>query len=265
MLSLLYMARSDEAFGVRGAALHVWKTVVTNTPKTLGEILPALMAQVIRSLADPAEDPRAAAGRCLGELVRKMGERVLSQIVPILREGMNDPSPQTRQVRVTAGVADWTAGVGGRCRRGAAQCGARGAASPPHREPDDASQQAVGPKHWCTGCPPRLHSPSMRFPLPSIPTGRVQRSAGRAGERGARPAGAAPALAPAGHPGGPLRPRPRSQAGELRWDGCAGNPGPSTLRWVLPGWAPLGCVFIAQALLVQPTTPACPSQGITPV
>ncbi|KAL6771130.1 hypothetical protein ACKKBF_B34035 [Auxenochlorella protothecoides x Auxenochlorella symbiontica] len=110
VLSLLYMARSDEAFGVRGAALHVWKTVVTNTPKTLGEILPALMAQVIRSLADPAEDSRAAAGRCLGELVRKMGERVLSQIVPILREGMNDPSPQTRQVRVTVGVADWTAG-----------------------------------------------------------------------------------------------------------------------------------------------------------
>ncbi|KFM25643.1 Translational activator GCN1 [Auxenochlorella protothecoides] len=105
VLSLLYMARSDEAFGVRGAALHVWKTVVTNTPKTLGEILPALMAQVIRSLADPAEDPRAAAGRCLGELVRKMGERVLSQIVPILREGMNDPSPQTRQ-GVCSGLRD---------------------------------------------------------------------------------------------------------------------------------------------------------------
>ncbi|RMZ52547.1 hypothetical protein APUTEX25_003690 [Auxenochlorella protothecoides] len=101
VLSLLYMARSDEAFGVRGAALHVWKTVVTNTPKTLGEILPALMAQVIRSLADPAEDPRAAAGRCLGELVRKMGER----IVPILREGMNDPSPQTRQ-GVCSGLRD---------------------------------------------------------------------------------------------------------------------------------------------------------------
>jgi hypothetical protein len=35
------------------AALHVWKTVVTNTPKTLGELLPALMAIIIESLADP--------------------------------------------------------------------------------------------------------------------------------------------------------------------------------------------------------------------
>lgn len=35
------------------AALHVWKTVVTNTPKTLGELLPQLMAIIIESLADP--------------------------------------------------------------------------------------------------------------------------------------------------------------------------------------------------------------------
>jgi hypothetical protein len=31
----------------------VWKTVVTNTPKTLVEVLPALMSIVIESLADP--------------------------------------------------------------------------------------------------------------------------------------------------------------------------------------------------------------------
>ena len=28
------------------------------------------------------------AGRCLGELVRKMGDRVLQQIIPILQQGM---------------------------------------------------------------------------------------------------------------------------------------------------------------------------------
>ena len=38
---------------VRSAALHVWKKVVTNTRKTRGELLPALMGQVIASLADP--------------------------------------------------------------------------------------------------------------------------------------------------------------------------------------------------------------------
>ena len=45
------MARTDVAFQVRGAAVHVWKTLVGNTPKTLGEILPVLMQQLITSLA----------------------------------------------------------------------------------------------------------------------------------------------------------------------------------------------------------------------
>ena len=31
------------------------------------------------------EDQRLMAGRCLGELVRKMGDRVLGQIIPILK------------------------------------------------------------------------------------------------------------------------------------------------------------------------------------
>jgi hypothetical protein len=97
VLARLYMARTDVAQGVRSAALHVWKTVVTNTPKTLGELLPALMSQVIAALAAPDEERREIAGRCLGELVRKMGERVLAQIVPILKEGMASEEAATRQ------------------------------------------------------------------------------------------------------------------------------------------------------------------------
>lgn len=37
---------SDPQYPVRNEALHVWKSVVHNTPKTLGQILPTLMAQV---------------------------------------------------------------------------------------------------------------------------------------------------------------------------------------------------------------------------
>ncbi|KAK2076339.1 hypothetical protein QBZ16_000864 [Prototheca wickerhamii] len=97
VLAALYMARSDEAAGVRAAALHVWKTLVSNTPKALGEIAPQLTARVVAALADAAEDSRAAAGRCLGELVRKMGDRVLQEVVPILQQGMQDPRPHIRQ------------------------------------------------------------------------------------------------------------------------------------------------------------------------
>lgn len=50
-LCVALFPRSDTAYGVRAAALHVWKTVVTNTPRTLGEVLPSLMHQVIESLA----------------------------------------------------------------------------------------------------------------------------------------------------------------------------------------------------------------------
>lgn len=38
------------------------------------------------------------AGRALGELVRKLGERVLPSIIPILSRGLKDPSASRRQV-----------------------------------------------------------------------------------------------------------------------------------------------------------------------
>ena len=50
---MLYMARSDVGYTVRAAALHVWKTIVSNTPRTLAEILPTLMRTIIASLAAP--------------------------------------------------------------------------------------------------------------------------------------------------------------------------------------------------------------------
>lgn len=45
------MARADVGYTVRQAAVHVWKTIVTNTPRTTGEILKTLMDQIITSLA----------------------------------------------------------------------------------------------------------------------------------------------------------------------------------------------------------------------
>lgn len=96
MLARLYLARADVAYTVRTAALHVWKTVVTNTPKTLVEILPILMERVILGLSEEDEDRQASAGQCLGELVRKLGDRVLAKIVPILIEGSHSDNPSTR-------------------------------------------------------------------------------------------------------------------------------------------------------------------------
>ncbi len=99
VLAAIYLARSDVGLTVRNAALHVWKTLVVNTPRTLGEILPVLMQRIIASLAADGADQRTTASRCLGELVKKLAERVLSTIVPILQEGLTHPDSNTRQAR----------------------------------------------------------------------------------------------------------------------------------------------------------------------
>ncbi|KAI3459061.1 hypothetical protein Pfo_015724 [Paulownia fortunei] len=97
VLAALYMVRTDVSIVVRQAALHVWKTIVANTPKTLKEIMPVLMNTLITSLASSSSERRQVAGRSLGELVRKLGDRVLPLIVPILSQGLSDQNPSRRQ------------------------------------------------------------------------------------------------------------------------------------------------------------------------
>lgn len=98
---------------------------MANTPKTLKEIMPVLMNTLISSLASSSSERRQVcdcvllstilrifltrnyltdlsvtqvAGRALGELVRKLGERVLPLIIPILSKGLKDPVASRRQV-----------------------------------------------------------------------------------------------------------------------------------------------------------------------
>lgn len=67
ILAALYMIRSDVSSVVRQKALLVWKAVVNNTPKTLRDILPALMAALIDSLGSANVDKRQVASRTLGK------------------------------------------------------------------------------------------------------------------------------------------------------------------------------------------------------
>lgn len=58
VLSGLYMGRSDIALLVRQASLHVWKVIVSNTPKTLRDILPTLFSLLLGCLASTSFDKR---------------------------------------------------------------------------------------------------------------------------------------------------------------------------------------------------------------
>ncbi|KAJ8432030.1 hypothetical protein Cgig2_026733 [Carnegiea gigantea] len=111
VLAALYMVRTDVSVTVRQAALHVWKTVVANTPKTLKEIMPVLMDTLISSLASPSNERRQVAGRALGELVKKLGERVLPLIIPILSQGLKDTDSGRRQ-GVCIGLSEVMASAG---------------------------------------------------------------------------------------------------------------------------------------------------------
>ncbi|KAG8596974.1 hypothetical protein GDO81_002124 [Engystomops pustulosus] len=97
VLAGLYMGRSDTQLVVRQASLHVWKIVVSNTPRTLREILPTLFALLLGFLASTCADKRTIAARTLGDLVRKLGEKILPEIIPILEDGLKSDKSDQRQ------------------------------------------------------------------------------------------------------------------------------------------------------------------------
>lgn len=97
VLSGLYLARSDSVHMVRQSAIQVWKTVVSVTVRSLRDILPVLVAKVIDDLASGHEEKTDVAGRCLGDIVSKLGDSVLPQIIPVLRNALYDGDEQTRR------------------------------------------------------------------------------------------------------------------------------------------------------------------------
>lgn len=105
LLAAVYILRSDGTLVVRNAAVHIWKTVVANTPKTLKAILPLLMRRVITLLASISDEHKQTASRCLGDVVRKLGERVLMSILPILQDGLTSDIAEHRE-GVALGLAE---------------------------------------------------------------------------------------------------------------------------------------------------------------
>lgn len=97
VLSGIYICRSDLSQEVKHAALHIWKVLISNTPKTLREILPTLFDILLNCLVSDNDEKQQMAARTLGDLVKKLGERVLPEIIPILEDGLKSSKTDMRR------------------------------------------------------------------------------------------------------------------------------------------------------------------------
>ncbi|CAG8564220.1 8388_t:CDS:10, partial [Diversispora eburnea] len=97
VLAAIYIVRQDVSGIVRQSSIYVWKSIVSNTPRTVKEILHIMMEMILRSLSSPSLERRQVAARTLGELVRKLGESVLSEIIPILENKLESSDVDMRQ------------------------------------------------------------------------------------------------------------------------------------------------------------------------
>ena len=96
VLSSLYLRRSDTTAVVRQSAVQVWKSVVSVTPRTLKDILDTLVGLIVTALASGHPDHTQVAGRCLGDIVTKLGDTVLPEIIPVLRDALYRGDIHTR-------------------------------------------------------------------------------------------------------------------------------------------------------------------------
>ena len=100
ILSSLLMVKSDESIQVRQAANNVWKGVVTNSPKTIRELLPILVPRLLNFLGSGSEQKIMGASRCLGDLVQKFGSQILPRILPVFTSTLQDRRPETAKSRL---------------------------------------------------------------------------------------------------------------------------------------------------------------------
>ncbi|KAI0262196.1 ARM repeat-containing protein [Gloeopeniophorella convolvens] len=97
ILSALYLARQDVVHVVRQSSIQIWKALVHNTPRTVREILPELVTQITSLLSSDEVEQQETGSRTTAELCKKFGERILGDIVNILRSKASSPDAKTRE------------------------------------------------------------------------------------------------------------------------------------------------------------------------
>ncbi|KAF8627766.1 hypothetical protein AX17_006131 [Amanita inopinata Kibby_2008] len=97
VLAALYLVRQDSVAVVRQSSVQIWKVLVSNTPRTVRELLPELVNKIIYLVSGDEPDQQETASRTITELSRKFGERVLGEIVTIMKAKSTSSDPRARE------------------------------------------------------------------------------------------------------------------------------------------------------------------------
>ncbi|KAJ7252741.1 armadillo-type protein [Mycena haematopus] len=97
ILAVLYLVRQDGVVVVRQLSIQIWKALVNNTPRTVREILPELVRQILYLISSDDFEQQETAGRTVGELCRKFGDRTIGEVMTILRTNSTSTDPRTRE------------------------------------------------------------------------------------------------------------------------------------------------------------------------
>ncbi|KAF8216432.1 ARM repeat-containing protein [Mycena galopus ATCC 62051] len=97
ILAVLYLVRQDGVVAVRQLSIQIWKALVNNTPRTVREILPELVRQILYLISSDDFEQQETAGRTVGELCRKFGDRIIGEVMTILRTNSTSTDPRTRE------------------------------------------------------------------------------------------------------------------------------------------------------------------------
>ncbi|KAJ6581434.1 armadillo-type protein [Mycena capillaripes] len=97
ILAALYLVRQDGVGVVRQSSIQIWKALVNNTPRTVREILPELVRQILYLISSDEFEQQEIAGRTVGELCRKFGDRILGEVMTILRTNSTSMDPRSRE------------------------------------------------------------------------------------------------------------------------------------------------------------------------
>lgn len=87
VLAKIYISRMDVALLVKQTATHIWKLMVVNTARTLRWIMGDMMTVILDCLSGGGDDSRIMCTKTLGDVVKKLGERILPDIFGHLEAG----------------------------------------------------------------------------------------------------------------------------------------------------------------------------------